>query len=256
MELSHGIRNAIDWTGKHLKDMMVSAGLRNPEFLPDTSPAERDIIRAARPYTMTSIRHLEFLLRGVGYLHQNAIAGDIVECGVWKGGCIIAAGRQNDLLGDQSRSFWLFDTFGGMPSPSERDGEIEREFYQRHAAGDGLSDWCRCGETDVRANLRRECNLPEHRLRFVKGLVEETLQVSKNLPDKIALLRLDTDWYSSTKAELDMLVPRVVPGGIVIIDDYGHWSGSRKATDEWLQGQSFKPMLLAVDRTCRAFVKS
>jgi hypothetical protein len=139
MELSHGIRNAIDWTGKHLKDMMVSAGLRNPEFLPDTSPAERDIIRAARPYTMTSIRHLEFLLRGVGYLHQNAIAGDIVECGVWKGGCIIAAGRQNDLLGDQSRSFWLFDTFGGMPSPSERDGEIEREFYQRHAAGDGLS---------------------------------------------------------------------------------------------------------------------
>jgi O-methyltransferase len=255
MELPPRIKNALNWTGKRLKDTMISAGLRDPEFLPDTSPAERDIIRAVRPYTMTSIRHLEFLLKAISYFHRNKITGDIAECGVWKGGCILAAARQVGLLGELSRSFWLYDTFGGMPSPSEDDGDLEKEFYQSRAVSDGLSDWCRCGEEDVRSNLRRECNLPEHRLHFVKGLVEETLQVSENLPDRIALLRLDTDWYSSTKAELDVLVPRVVPGGIVIIDDYGHWSGSRKATDEWLQSQPFKPLLLAVDRTCRAFIK-
>lgn len=159
------------------------------------------------------------------------IPGDVVECGVWKGANIILARK---LLPD--RVCWLFDTFTGMTLPAEIDvsqgGRVASERYQ--ATLD--KGWCRASLGDVRLNLADAGVLDDDRLRFIVGDVTETLQSPACIPEQIALLRLDTDWYASTKIELDVLYPRLSPGGILIVDDYGHWLGARKAVDEYFGG--------------------
>jgi hypothetical protein len=88
---------------------------------------------------------------------------------------------------------------------------------------------------------------------LVKGPVESTIPAT--IPDQLAILRLDTDWYESTKHELDHLYPRLVSGGILIIDDYGHWQGARQAVDEYFARQNLKPLLSRIDYTCRIMIK-
>ena len=94
--------------------------------------------------------------------------------------------------------------------------------------------WCYSPIEDVKNNLRR-INYPEENIRFVKGKVEDTLRL--NTPEKISLLRLDTDWYESTKFELENLFPKLVKGGVLLVDDYGYWKGSKKAVDEYFQNK-------------------
>jgi hypothetical protein len=94
---------------------------------------------------------------------------------------------------------------------------------------------------------------PEERIHFVPGRVEETLP--QNAPKDIALLRLDTDWYASTKHELQHLYPRLVPGGVLIVDDYGYWQGARQAVDEYLSENGLALLLNRIDHTARIAVK-
>lgn len=157
-------------------------------------------------------------------LDHKGIEGDIVECGVWRAGHIILARTISP-----SRVCWLFDTFTGMTAPGPHDmkanGTRPTLKQIRRSVGSFES---------VTENLKREGVYEPDKLHFVVGDVAETLRDPINIPTKVALLRLDTDWYESTKVELEVLFPRLVPGGVLIVDDYGHWMGAKKAVQEYL----------------------
>ena len=163
-----------------------------------------------------------------------------MECGVYQGGSVMAAASA--LLhhtASPEREIWLYDTFDGMTEPDENDSRFRdvlsaKAIYERekNLAPDQQSDWywVRAGVETVRANVGLS-GYPDHLLHYVVGRVEDTLPL--NAPDSIALLRLDTDWYASTKHELEHLVPRLSPGAVIIVDDYHYWQGARKAVDEY-----------------------
>jgi hypothetical protein len=219
---------------------------------PDAKAEDLQTIEAVRPFTMTSAERILALCQSIRYLVQQDIEGDIVECGVWRGGSMMAALRTLRELDATDRSIWLYDTFDGMPPPTDRDVDFEgstaHELLRTQRSDDPTSVWCRSALSEVRANIAR-CGYPDRLIRFVVGPVEVTLQ--RELPDRIALLRLDTDWYESTRAELNQLFPRLVPGGVLLVDDYGHWQGCRRAVDEYFRNHSIRMMLHRIDYTGR-----
>lgn len=179
--------------------------------------------------TMTSVDRILGLHRALEIIHREQIPGDIVECGVWRGGSLIIAKTALDSVDDR-RTYWAFDTFAGMTAPTAED-PMPAHLHWQEPLVKALSPL-----DDVINNFDRYGVLDE-RVHFVQGDVAETL-IRPHGPKKIALLRLDTDWYASTRIELEQLFPLLVPGGIVIIDDYGFWSGCRRAVDEFF-GEGF-----------------
>jgi hypothetical protein len=225
--------------------------------LADISAADLAHLRSIDAFTMTSIERRYHLLNAVRYLVRNRIHGSIVECGVWRGGSMMLVAstlRQHDAA---DRDLYLFDTFAGMPPP----GNLDVDFRGRSATDRLEDDEARHAESHVWAVAPRkhvEANMestgyPSHLVHFVEGLVEET--VPERAPKIIALLRLDTDWYQSTLHELVYLWPRLVRGGVLIIDDYGYWEGARQAVDEFLADLPEPVLLHRVDNTCRAAIK-
>jgi O-methyltransferase len=112
--------------------------------------------------------------------------------------------------------------------------------------------WCVAGINDVRANVM-STGYPQENFTFVEGDVTQTLQ--ETIPERIALLRLDTDWYESTRAGLDALYPRLEVGGVCILDDYGHWQGARQAVDDYFAQQGHRPYMHPIDYSGRVFIK-
>lgn len=181
-----------------------------------------DVIDTVLKYTKGTRERVAAMVDALTELDAQDVPGDVVECGVWSGGNIILS-----RLVSPKRICWLYDTFHGMTEPGQYDVKASG-----HPAPKGKNwDWVSVEE--VRGNLELEHVLDDDYLRFVEGPVEQTLLVESNLPEWIALLRLDTDWYQSTKMELEILYPRLVPGGVLIVDDYGHWAGCRKATNDY-----------------------
>jgi len=190
---------------------------------------ELAITEQVREYTMTSGKFVIFTQRLMRDLNQRNIPGAVVECGVWRGGQIMAAA----MVDDQERDYWLYDTFEGMQGVSEhdyREGKHATASMKWRKGGHEGRNWCRADIEDVQDNVWQV--LPQHRTHFVKGDVSTTL-LSSDLPEQIAFLRLDTDFYLSTKIELETLYPRLVSGGYLVIDDYHSWDGARKAVDEY-----------------------
>jgi O-methyltransferase len=214
-----------------------------------------EIFKRVQPYTMTNIERVRAMIEAVEYLVTNKIPGDFVECGVWRGGSVMAALETLLHLGCADRRVWLFDTFSGMTDPEAEDtsifGEVASEIQDCHKQNG--EKWCFASLSDVQTNLR-SIKYPEELITFVAGRVEETL--TRDIPDEIALLRLDTDWYASTKLELEVLYPKLVRKGIVIIDDYGHWRGAKRAVDEFFDSKEYRPLLNRVDYTCRLIVNT
>ena len=192
-----------------------------------------DIVRAVWPYTMTGFEKLHATISAVRYVTRYDIPGDIVECGVWRGGTMQAIARTLDSLGVHERDLYLYDTFEGMTTPTEkdvrRDGATAAE--QLATRGRNSAVWAVASLDDVKAGFKG-VPYPDERIHYVKGPVEET--VPGTLPDQISILRLDTDWYESTAHELTHMWDRLVSGGVLMIDDYTYWQGSRQATDEFL----------------------
>ncbi len=203
--------------------------------------AVRTILRV-RPRTMTSHWKVFGLILSTRYIEDHDIPGDIVECGVWRGGSMQAAALTLMESGSSERQLHLFDTFEGMPPPSEYDssGGLSAEVLLSQASREDRI-WAVASLEDVRAGMA-ETGYPTERIHYHVGQVEQT--VPSEAPDQIAILRLDTDWYESTKHELEHLYDRLSPGGVLIIDDYGNWDGARKATDEWLEKTRAKLLLL------------
>jgi len=212
-------------------------------------PEVAAIIRDVRPYTMTSPSRVAALCEGVRYIHRNAIPGAIVECGVWRGGSTMAVAQTLLNLNVTDRDLYLFDTFEGMTEPTSADhdltGRMAADLLQ---SSDQVEVWCRASLHEVQRNLGR-VTYPQHRLHCVEGREEDT--VPGRAPDQIALLRLDTDWYESTKHELEHLVPRLSDYGVLIIDDYGHWQGARRAVDEWMTSLEVPVFLNRIDYSGR-----
>jgi O-methyltransferase len=221
------------------------------------SAQELDTFAKVREFTATSTERLSGLVSGVQYITQNKIPGCFVECGVWRGGSMMAAALTLIQCGDTSRDLYLFDTYEGMSAPTDADvmfdGQKAEDVLKEKPPEEGFGNyWCVAGIEDVKKNLY-STGYPKEKLHFIKGKVEET--VPKQAPMDIALLRLDTDWYESTAHELQHLYPRLAKNGILIIDDYGHWLGSRKAVDEYFAKQPFRPMFNRLDYTGRLAVK-
>lgn len=222
----------------------------------DFEERHKRIIEKVRPYTMTSPERIFGLLEAVNYIVRNNIEGSIVECGVWKGGSMLAVAEALSENNDSGRDLYLYDTFEGMSEPSEHD----RDFANQKA--EALLDTNRNKEEnlvwafstlDTVKHTMSLGNYPERKIQYVKGKVEDT--IPSTLPDKIALLRLDTDWYESTRHELEHLFPRLVKGGVLIIDDYGFWKGARKAVDEYINAMKIPVLLNRLDDTGRIAVK-
>lgn len=222
--------------------------------IPEISPEEAALLARFSAFTMTSIERQWALVSAVAYLNANRVPGDIVECGVWRGGNMLLA-KELCKGAKPGRKFYLYDTFTGMSAPTDADVSLSGQPADKTFRGRQRSDhtdWVYASLDDVRDNFR-SAGLLDEQVIFVKGKVEDTLRVETNLPKEIALLRLDTDFYESTKAELEVLYPRLVPGGIMIVDDYGHWQGARKAVDEYFRDAH--PLLIRIDYTARLLLK-
>ena len=208
-----------------------------PELPPDFDAATAATVRAVQGYTLTPPERVFMLCQSVRYVVKADLPGDLVECGVWRGGSSLAMVRTLLDLGVTDRDVWMYDTFDRMPDP----GDVDVDFMgipasENHAKFDGGADYDHdtydyLPFAKVQA-LLTDTGYPAERLHFVRGLVEDTIPAQ--VPDTIALLRLDTDYYSSTAHELAHLYPRLSSGGVLLIDDYGHFQGCRQATDEYL----------------------
>ncbi|MDP2785651.1 MAG: TylF/MycF/NovP-related O-methyltransferase [Sulfurimicrobium sp.] len=225
-------------------------------YFPDVPAVFVETYKKVQPYTMTSPERIISLCEAVKYVQDKNIEGDIVECGVWKGGSMMAVAEILLRAGDTTRDLYLFDTFEGMPPPTVNDVDIvgvtAESLLDRSDKERDESVWCRATLDVVRKALG-STGYPSEKVHFIKGMVEET--IPHFVPAKIALLRLDTDWYESTKHEMEHLFPRLSKGGVLIIDDYGHWQGARKAVDEYLEKNDVKILLNRIDYTGRIAVK-
>ena len=201
---------------------------------------------------MTGVERLYALYMAINYIVAADIPGSIVECGVWRGGSSMMCALRLKALGVINRKLYLYDTYAGMSEPSETDinidGMIASEKWQKNVDGD-RNLWDYAPLEDVQKNMR-STHYPEDQIRYIKGKVEDTI-VPSTAPEQIALLRLDTDWYESTYHEMVNLYPRLQAGGVLIIDDYGHWRGARRAVDQYMNENKLALYLHRIDYTGR-----
>jgi O-methyltransferase len=222
------------------------------DYPPDFTQDDINIIREVRAWTMTSPERIHALIQAVRYVSLNCITGSIVECGVWKGGSMAAVAKTLLQLQDLERDLYLFDTFQGMTEPTSNDVDHSGKYASELLVEDpGI----KCADAPLESvqKVLYETRYPKEKIHFVRGKVEDT--ISKSSPDSISLLRLDTDWYESTKHELVHLFPRLSHRGVLIIDDYGHWKGSRQACDEYFSEKGIHILLNRIDYTGRIALK-
>jgi O-methyltransferase len=201
-----------------------------------------DIVKICKQYSLLSPERLLNNMESTRLVDAGKIPGDIVEVGVFKGGSMLSM----MLTCTEPRDFYLYDTFEGMTPPIDADVDLTGK-----KASDILEQvMCYAGIEEVKRNIFAHTEVPSERIHFVKG------DILKNevFPQKIAILRIDTDWYESTKYELEHFYPLVSEGGVIIIDDYGHWKGCRKAVDEFIAGKDIT--LIPIDYTGVYFVKN
>ncbi|HEY2321294.1 MAG TPA: TylF/MycF/NovP-related O-methyltransferase [Thermoanaerobaculia bacterium] len=208
-----------------------------------------------RPFTLLSWERLYAIYRAVKYLTSAGIEGDVVECGVWRGGSSMLMASTFVAAGDASRRLFLYDTFAGMTRPTDADRDASGEAAMKRWTAEqqeGFNTWCYAPIEEVRRNVL-STGYPEALIELVKGDVEQTIPA--RTPGRIALLMLDTDWYASTRHELQHLFPLLVSRGVLIIDDYGHWSGAKKAVDEYFRESGVSLLLNRIDYSGLAGVK-
>ena len=244
---------------KYINRIISIAGIKiiiddNPYPI-EIKPENKKLIEFAKLNGMSSnIRFVE-LINSVDYILKNKIKGDFVECGVWRGANLVVMQKLLERNRISNIKVYGFDTFEGMSEPTEYDYD-----YMGNSAKDAMKKpkkegrgiWAYSTYERARNYCDNSVDQPENII-FVKGKVEETLIKQENLPNSISLLRLDTDFYESTKIELEVLFPLLTKGGVLIIDDYGHFRGSQKAVDEYFKNQNI--WLKYVDYSCRLYVK-
>jgi len=222
------------------------------EFIIDSK--FKTIYNLCSPFTMTSIERMFSLYKAVRYVIDSDLGGDFVECGVWKGGSSMLVAKTFLDNKVTNRKMFLYDTYEGMSLPTDKDVSIN--------GIEAIRDWgkvkkedklfCYSSLEEVELNLN-SIGFPSSLINFVKGKVEDT--IPSTIPDQISILRLDTDWFESTYHEMQHLYPRLVKGGVLIIDDYGHWQGAKEAIDKYFKENGISPLLNRIDYTGRIMIK-
>ncbi len=248
----------INTLNKILRNFGYSLDKKIPE-IPIDLIAEKEFLtfyEKCKPYTQTSIERMYSLYNACLYIVSNNMQGDLVECGVWKGGSAMMMAFVLKSKGITNRKIFLYDTFEGMSNPTEKDisinGKAASEQLKEEDKLSNDSIWCYASYNEVITNMKIT-GYPIENLVFIKGKVEDTLQ--NNLPNTLSLLRLDTDWYESTKVELEKLYPLLAKGAPLIIDDFGHWEGAKRAVQEYFSENNIKPLLQRIDITGRLIIK-
>jgi O-methyltransferase len=208
---------------------------------------------ADKKYSLGSLENLSATSLACRHVVLNNIPGDFVECGVWRAGQSIVAAKTLQFFHSDKR-LWLYDTFEGMTAPSQYDVDYLGRVAENKEGSKCRTiqnDWVYADLEEAKRNIN-EFNVDAKLLSFIVGDLSKTLTEKDQIPEKISILRLDTDWYESTKKELEVLYPLLSPGGILIIDDYGHWGGSKKAVDEYFNNSK---LLIPIDYTSRITIK-
>jgi hypothetical protein len=244
----------------YIKRKLREAGyihINSDEKFHDMDEKFFEIYDHCKGYTLTSVERMYHLYSTVKYLTEYHIPGDFVECGVWKGGSIMLCSLTLQMLGDKERKLYLYDTYEGMSKPTEKDvnylGSSAKDKWSHHERDSGKSDWCYASLEEVKSNVY-ETGYPIDNFILIKGKVEETIPGSA--PESISLLRLDTDLYESTYHELKYLYPLLSNKGVLIVDDYGHWRGSKEATDRYIEELGQPVLLSRIDYAGRAAIKT
>jgi hypothetical protein len=226
------------------------------EFPSDFAYDHIDIIRLVQPFTMTGPESLYSLIQGAKHIIQNNVPGDIVECGVWRGGSMMAVAHTLLRLNHTEKTLFLYDTFSGMSKPTDSDvdshGLKASVKFNKRRLTDRKTNWALASLNEVKENML-QVGYDQSKINFIEGKIEET--IPETIPKTISLLRLDTDWYESTKHELIHLFPRLSKNGVIIIDDYGHWKGCQKAVDEYFSENKINIFLNRVNYSVRMGLK-
>ena len=217
-------------------------------------------LEIASKYSMTGFERMFFLIKAIKQIEIDNVEGDFVECGVWRGGNLILFQRMIEKLNFKNRKIFAYDTYSGMSPPTQSDLNINNEkaediinsLEKKGVDPENNIIFAKCDLENVKKNFQINTGKNDN-LICIKGKVEDTLKIKNNLPKKISLLRLDTDWYESTKIELEVLFPLLSKNGIMIIDDYGYWKGSKKAVDEYFKDKNIN--LFKIDFTSRYLFK-
>jgi O-methyltransferase len=217
------------------------------------------------PNTMLPLPRLFDAYETLVTVNEEQLAGDIVECGVWNGGCVGLMALANAHRPGPQRKFHLFDSFEGLPQPSSSDSDMISGFKKSNPDGklrdDDQTDLISIGacvglpEKKVEDFLVRQLGLPRDNFVFHVGWFQQTIPDAVNSLDNIAVLRLDGDYYESTKVCLDGLYDRVVKNGFIVVDDYGTFQGCKKAVDEFLLNRNIRPKIYYSDSDCIYFRK-
>jgi O-methyltransferase len=242
------IRSLFAWRGYSI----VKERSKRDEYF-DMEEEFFGIFEKCKEYTMTSMGKMYGIFKSIEYIEKHGIEGDIVECGVWRGGSSMNAALSLLHFKSSRRKIYLYDTYEGMPQPGEKDVDIFDQKASdlltgcercKSTSDDPTNYWARVDIDEVRLNMSLT-NYPEEKIFFVKGKVEDT--IPETIPDKIAVLRLDTDWYESTYHVLTQLFPAISPGGVLILDDYGYWKGARGAVDRYFKENKIPILLNRLD---------
>jgi hypothetical protein len=208
----------------------------------------KEVYLRAKQFTMTSVERMYALYKATEYIVDNNIPGDIIECGVWRGGSMMISALTLLKMNNLNRIIYLYDTYEGMSKPSEKDIRI----YDNKPAlkkwkksqGKEFNQWDYASLDEVKKNLY-STGYPKENFAFIKGKVEDT--IPHIVPEKVSLLRLDTDFYESTYHELLHLFPKLSLNGVIIIDDYGYWKGQKEAIDTYFKKYNIKILLNRID---------
>ena len=229
---------------------------KNYFLIANTNKKIINMINLCDKFSMTGKARAHSLCKAVEYVSNLKLKGDFVECGVWKGGNLLLLNKLNSYY-NLNKLIYGFDTFEGMTQPSKHDYDLnnisaKQQLKNIDKSSEKKNLWCYSSLEDVKNNIGRHAKI--NNIKLIKGPVEKTLIKKENLPKKISILRLDTDFYESTKKELEVLYPLLVKNGVLIIDDYGHWKGAKKAVDQYFKGTFC--WLHRVDYTCVYLIKN
>lgn len=214
-----------------------------------------EIYHRCKPYTMTSMEKMYSLYKAVEYVIKTEILGDIVECGVWRGGSAMLMAHTLLKKGQTERKFYLYDTYAGMTKPMDKDIDfMGRPAIKDWNAGrrNNFNKFAYCALEETKSNLF-STGYPKDKLIFLQGKVEET--IPNVIPNRISVLHLDTDWYESTYHELRYLFPRLSVKGVLIIDDYDYFRGQREAVDKYFFENKIHILLNIIDGAGRIGIK-
>lgn len=211
-------------------------------------------------YTMLPFARLRNAYDCMQTVEREGIAGSVVECGVWAGGCVGLMASVNKAFGNKQRAFHLFDSFEGVPQPSVHDKDVLERFAEEYPdlapdGADGSSELVPIGICSAPLDRVRELffgvlEIPPEQVTIHQGWFQDTVPAARDEVGPIALLRLDGDWHESTRVCLEHLYDRLVPGGFLIIDDYGCFAGCTKATDDFFAARGERPAFVDVDGEC------